>query len=162
MLIYTPEEQNIHDTRINIFLAGSIEMGSAENWQEYVIGVLKEDTTLTPNLIIYNPRRSSWDASWEQKQTNPQFNYQVNWEMDKLNNSDLLFFFFHPDTKSPISLFELGRYGRSHNTIVCCPDDFYRKGNIEIFCTRENISLYSDLDKAISALITKIRQINGK
>jgi hypothetical protein len=34
-------------------------------------------------------------------------------------------------------------YGRE------CPDGFYRKGNVEVFCSYHGIPLYEDLEKAI-------------
>jgi hypothetical protein len=80
--------------------------------------------------------------------------------MDMLSQVDYKFFYFAPDTKSPISLLELGKYG-DNNCIVCCPNEFWRKGNVDIFCVRNNILLFDNLEDAIGALITKIRK-NGK
>ena len=56
----------------SIFLAGSIEMGIAESWQEKVVQELKNEP-----VIILNPRRDDWDSSWEQKIDNLQFREQV-------------------------------------------------------------------------------------
>jgi len=39
-----------------IFLAGSIEMGKAEDWQKKVESLLKNE-----NIVIFNPRRDDWD-----------------------------------------------------------------------------------------------------
>jgi len=141
----------------SVFLAGSIEMGVAEDWQSTV-----EKRLSNLPLTIYNPRRVSWDSSWEQRESNPQFSYQVNWEMDKLEKADIAFFYFVGGTKSPISLLELGWRGSQGDCIVCCPDDFWRKGNVEIVCSRFNIPLFNDFEKAVasleSALINKINQ----
>jgi hypothetical protein len=52
-----------------IFLAGSIEMGKVENWQERVARELSD----IPNLTILNPRRDDWDDSWVQSINDPQF-----------------------------------------------------------------------------------------
>lgn len=136
---------------IRIFLAGSIEMGRAENWQHTVEQALKKY-----NGVLYNPRRDDWDASWEQNQKNIQFNKQVNWELNHLQVSDIVFMYLAPDTKSPISLLELGKYAGVKQMIVCCPKEFWRHGNVEILCVRENVPLYSNLDDAIGALCTKI------
>ena len=51
-----------------IFLAGSIEMGTAENWQEKAERLLENHSG-----TILNPRRDDWDSSWEQSISNPQF-----------------------------------------------------------------------------------------
>jgi hypothetical protein len=139
-----------HGETAKIFLAGSIEMGSATDWQMQIEKELEE----LP-VTIYNPRRESWDSSWEQRESNDQFRKQVNWEMDKLEQSDIIFFNFVGDTKSPISLLELGLHA-DENIIVCCPDEFWRKGNVEIVCSRYGIPLFNNLDQAIASLKSKI------
>jgi hypothetical protein len=73
-----------------VFLAGSIEMGVAEDWQSMVPKHFEDKT----NLVFYNPRRDDWDSSWEQKESNPQFNHQVNWELDKLDKANYIFMYF--------------------------------------------------------------------
>ncbi len=83
-----------------IFLAGSIEMGKAENWQEKIVN------TFNKSYLFFNPRRDDWDSSWEQKIENVQFNEQVTWELNALDSSDIIVMYFDPNTKSPISLLE--------------------------------------------------------
>ncbi len=138
---------------ISVFLAGSIEMGAAEDWQVK----LQNELILLP-ITIYNPRRDEWDSSWEQRETNSQFSHQVNWEMNKLEKSDIIFMYFSPETKSPISLLELGLHANDHKLIVCCPDGFWRKGNVEIVCSRYRIPLFRNLNEAIASLKTQIQQ----
>jgi hypothetical protein len=138
---------------VSVFLAGSIEMGVAEDWQTRLTESLKDF-----EITVYNPRRDSWDSSWEQRESNPQFNQQVNWEMNSLDRSDIIFMYFSPETKSPISLLELGLHAENSNMIVCCPDGFWRKGNVEIVCSRYNIPLYNDFDAAVASLISKIKK----
>jgi hypothetical protein len=76
--------------------------------------------------------------------------------MDSLDKADIIFMYFSPETKSPISLLELGAYGANGNMIVCCPEGFWRKGNVEIFCTRHNIPMFNTMTEAVGALRTKI------
>jgi len=135
-----------------IFVAGSIEMGKAENWQEKLKNEM-EDFEGT----LYNPRRDDWDSSWEQREYNDQFNEQVNWELDRLEESDFIFMYFDPNTKSPISLLELGKFCWTGNMIVVCPDDFWRKGNVEVVCTRYNVPLYNTFEEGVGALKTRVR-----
>jgi hypothetical protein len=66
--------------------------------------------------------------------------------------------YFSPETKSPISLLELGLHAESDRMIVCCPPGFWRKGNVDIVCTRYNIPLFNDMESAINGLRTKINQ----
>jgi hypothetical protein len=124
-----------------IFLAGSIEMGKAVNWQERVnehFHILGWD--------VFNPRRDDWDSSWEQKFENAQFYQQVNWELNALEHADLIVMYFDPNTKSPISLLELGLFARSGKLQVICPEGFWRKGNVDIVCNYYNIPLYDKLE----------------
>lgn len=144
---------------VSIFLAGSIEMDTAEDWQKALTSKLE---ALGKGLTVYNPRRDEWDSSWTQEQSNHQFNHQVNWELDKLDECDIIFMYFSPNTKSPISLLELGRYAGQKEMIVCCPKGFWRKGNVDILCTRTNTHLFDDLDSAFGALITKINQYTNE
>jgi hypothetical protein len=132
-----------------LFLAGSIEMGSSEDWQSKIEEHLKYRGA---DVVIANPRRDSWDSSWTQQFTNPQFYQQVNWELNGLDKADLIIMYFSPETKSPISLLELGLYAASKKIIVCCPDGFWRKGNVEIVCEKYEIPLYVTFDDLLQML----------
>jgi hypothetical protein len=136
---------------VTVFLAGSIEMGVAEDWQTKIANDL-EDLPAT----LFNPRRDAWDPTWEQSINNPEFRYQVTWEMNMMELADIIFLYLLPETKSPISLLELGKHADSGKMIVCCPDGFWRKGNVEIVCARHGIPLYNDINHAKSALIALI------
>jgi hypothetical protein len=152
MQLIKPESSNqVQDYTISVFLAGSIEMGNAEDWQAFTQHELADF-----HVTVFNPRRDHWDSSWEQKESNDEFNYQVNWELNKLNEASIIFMYFAPGTQSPISLLELGAFAKDQKMIVCCPKGFWRKGNVDIFCNRNNILVYSTLDDAIGALKTKL------
>lgn len=138
---------------MKIFLAGSIEQGKAEDWQAQVVEKFKKF-----DVTFFNPRRKDWDSSWKQEEAESQFNYQVNWELNHLESSDIIFMYIDPKTKSPISLLELGLHARSGKMIVCCPKGFYRRGNVEITCSRYGITLFDDLETAMGALETGIRK----
>jgi len=137
-----------------IFLAGSIDMGSSVDWQTEVQNKLDDC-----EVAFFNPRREEWDSSWEQRATNPEFNAQVNWEMDKLEEVDIIFMNILPESKSPITLLELGLHASDGNLIVCCPDGFYRKGNFEIVCHRYGIPLFNEFESALTALRAWIKTI---
>lgn len=139
----------IKNDKISIFLAGTIDMGNSDDWQSLIVRELSNY-----DVYIYNPRCNNWDPSWEQSINNPQFKEQVLWELDALEKADFIIFNFLPDSKSPITLFELGKHYRD-NIIVCCPDKFYRSGNIHIVCEREQINLVKSQDE----LLTFIKEI---
>ena len=121
-------------------------MGVAEAWQEKIVG-------LFPNITLLNPSRDDWDSSWEQSKDNPQFREQVEWELQAMEDANLVVFHFDPMTKSPITLLELGIF--KHKALVHCPEGFWRKGNLDIVCQRYNIpqvASYDGLSKVIRYL----------
>lgn len=127
-----------------IFLAGSIEMGVAEDWQKRVISELSGY-----KCLLLNPRRPDWDSSWTQSIDNPNFYGQVDWEHTGLEDSDIIIMYFDPNTKSPITLLELGLFASSGKLIVCCPDGYWRKGNVDYICQKYNIKTAENLTKLI-------------
>lgn len=155
--VYTPPiypKQNDNSVP-TVFLAGSIEMGNCDHWQSKVINAFRgEDVT------FYNPRRDDWDSSWEQNLNSPNFYEQVSWEFDMLMDANFIYMYIDPSTKSPISLLELGMFAQSAKMIVCCPDGFYRKGNVDVVCQKFRVPLFSDFDTSLVALRNKIRTHN--
>lgn len=151
--IVTPAEFDpvFDEDHVKVFLAGSIEMDNAKMWQEAAIKALPRF-----NIDIYNPRRESWDSSWEQSLNSEYFYNQVTWELDHLDAADIVYMYFDPNTKSPISLLELGLYAPSGKMIVCCPNEFWRKGNVDIVCQRYNIPVFTDFATSMCALKKRI------
>lgn len=141
-----------------IFLAGSIEMGKAIDWQTELTNSLKDY-----HCTILNPRRDDWDSSWKQDINNKQFKEQVKWELQALENASYVAMYFDPNTMSPISLLELGLFARDSGQdrnpelIVCCPEGFWRKGNVDIVCERYDIKQVSSLDDLKKEIIKRIR-----
>lgn len=134
-----------------VFLAGSIEMGKAENWQDRLINELSDY-----EVVLFNPRRDDWDSSWKQDPTpGTQFHAQVAWELEHIRKSDLVVFYFDPNTQSPITLLELGYViGSGKQAIVCCPDGYFRKGNVIISSGLTGIPVV-DSFKDLSAQLRK-------
>jgi nucleoside 2-deoxyribosyltransferase len=150
------EAPNIVDAywNIKIFLAGSIEMGKAEPWQDVLIKQL-EALPMEHNhdIVVFNPRRAEWDASWEQDISNPKFTEQVDWELDNLDRSDIIVFYFDPNTMSPITLMELGYViNLDKNLVVCCPKGFWRRGNVQVLCERYNIPVLDSFDDIVEVV----------
>lgn len=115
---------------LRIFLAGSIGLDKpAEQWQSRVVEELKEY-----NVFLYNPRRDDWDSSWVQDPTKgTQFTEQVEWELEHIDDSDMVLFYFDPETTSPITLMELGIVlGTGKDVIIMCPQKFHRYGNVVV------------------------------
>lgn len=151
MIIKPPYPLTGIDQKFSVFLAGSIEVGVAENWQERIERELHD----IENICILNPRRDDWDSSWKQEIWDPQFNEQVSWELSAMERADLIVFYFSPETKSPVSMLELGLYARSGKIVVCCPEGFWRKGNVDIVCERYGAKQVKFLEEIIQEIKNK-------
>lgn len=162
---------------VDIFLAGSIEMGLAPDWQAPLGAQLSE---LECVRHVFNPRRADFDPSVKQSIDDEYFSNQVNWELDNIEAVPIVFMYLDPATKSPISLAELGYllgmqrsfapYDIKQEIIVCCPDGFWRQGNVEIMIEREHartksrfvneknptVRMFRDYEESVSFLKQRI------
>jgi len=146
-----------------VFLAGSIEMGAAEEWQDRLSALILD---LDKDVVVLNPRRDDWDSTWVQSIDNPMFREQVDWELDALDAADAVAMHFDPATKSPITLLELGLYasiehswGISSKVVVHCPEGFWRKGNVDIVCRRLSIPIAPSLER-LAEVVASLARIN--
>jgi len=140
---------NVNHKLLNVFLAGSIEMNKAIDWQSFCEKELQE------NFNVFNPRREEWDNSWKQDIKNKNFKDQVLWELNALEKADKIIMYFASNTKSPISLLEFGLYAKSKKLMVVCEDDFWRKGNIDVVCEKYQIHQYNSLNEVVKKLNQK-------
>jgi hypothetical protein len=141
------------DDRPSVFLAGSIEMGKARDWQTDITNLLADE-----NINVLNPRRDNWDNKLEQSIENDVFRGQVTWELDGLDKCFVIMMYFDPKTKAPITLAELGLYASSGKILVCCPKGFYRKGNVDVICARYNIPMFDSIEEMVGAAKVKLSQ----
>lgn len=148
-VIEAPNQLDINN-QFSVFLAGSIEGDTAQKWQDIVIENLSKD-----EVVVLNPRRVSWDTSWKQSITNSKFKEQVTWELTALERANMIIMYFDISTKSPISLLELGLFAKSGKLVVCCPDGFWRKGNVDIVCEHYGVTQVKDLEELINEVKKK-------
>lgn len=130
-----------------VFLAGSIEMGAAGPWQAEIEAALAHAP-----VTIWNPRREAWDASWRQSIDEPLFREQVEWELEAQERADLIAMYLAPDTRAPITLLELGLFARSGKLVVCCPEGYWRRGNVQVVCHRYGVREVPDLAALAAAV----------
>ena len=144
-----PEEIPLQIDLKTVFLAGSIEMDKAVNWQK------KCEELLQDQYVIFNPRSNEWDSSWSQTIENDNFREQVNWELSALEKADIVIMYFAENTMSPISLLEFGLYAQSNKMKVVVEENFWRKGNIDIVCERYSVEQFKTLEELIQNLLNK-------
>jgi hypothetical protein len=140
-----------HLEKFSIFLAGSIEMGMAEMWQEKFC-----ENAAHLDIVVLNPRRDDWNSSWEQCVTNNVFREQVEWELAALDHATIILMYLQPETFSPVSLLELGLYASHAKVVVCCPDGFWRKGNVDMVCKKYEIPVFDRKEDMFDAVISRI------
>jgi hypothetical protein len=139
-ILKPPSPLPADDPTPSVFLAGSIEMGSAEDWQSQL-----ERSLSDLDVLILNPRRDEWDDSWEQAITNPAFREQVEWELAGLERATVVAMYFAPATRAPVTLLELGLCARAGKVVVCCPAGYWRRGNVQVVSHRYGLPLLETL-----------------
>jgi hypothetical protein len=145
-MIYAPDDISQAKTA-TVFMAGSIDMGKAVDWQQQMFKKTKD-----LNITYLNPRRPDWDSSWKQEIENEEFSKQVNWELDSLDVCDTIVLYFSKESQAPISLLELGLNAGSGKVLVCCPKGYWKKGNVDIVCKRNDIPVFESMDEIVGVL----------
>lgn len=135
-----------------IFLAGSIEMGKAEKWQDKMIQMAEND-----DLIFFNPRRNDWDNSWNTNRYKGNMKQQIDWELYGLQRADVIVMYFDKNTISPITLLELGLHAASRKVILCCPKDYHRKANVDAIAAHYQLESVDTLEELYLAAKTAIQ-----
>lgn len=157
MILNAPESLDVlkkYPEKVKIFLGGSI-VNEPNNWQKRVIEKLQEE--LGERILILNPRRDDWDSSWKEIKEDKKFREQIEWELEAQEICDINVYYFHPDSKSPITLLELGLFIKK-NPIVYCPKGFWKKGNVDIVCEKYNVPSYEDEYEWLEVIKNKIKE----
>lgn len=136
-----PEVVPLNITIPKIFLAGSIDMGKAVEWQTAM------EKVLSPNdVAIFNPRRLDFDSKAEYSEDSPYMVEQVEWELNQLHQSDIVLFYFDPKGQAPITLYELGLVSDFVKAgfvqgIVLCPKGYWKRANVIINARFHNFKI---------------------
>lgn len=127
-----------------IFMAGTIDMGNSRDWQKELYETF---SSMDGRYILFNPRQENWDASRP-----GEMDYQVRWELDHLEQADMIVMYILGTSKSPISLLEMGLHARGGKMHVICEKDFYRYDNVRITCDWYGVPMYETLDEFLKVL----------
>ena len=107
---------------LKLFLAGGIS--NCENWQNILCERIVNEPRLkkfTQRILVFNPRC---------KQI-PEENPQIKWEYEKLQQCDIISFWFSVGSLNPITLFEYGSHFKSRKKIIVgCHPDYERRNNV--------------------------------
>lgn len=123
---------------VKIFLAGTIDNGDSSDWQQELINTIGGIELRRP-VSIYNPRRKQWPSSDDHREIDK----QIEWELYHLEKADKIVMNILADSKSPISLMELGLFAKEGRLVVFCPKTFYRYDNVRVVCKRYSVPLFT-------------------
>ncbi len=144
-VVTSPEALPARHELPRVFLGGSIDMGSAPDWQRQVIDALQDE-----DVVLLNPRRPDWNPAWKPEADEPEFRRQVEWELAALDSADVVILYLAPGSQSPVSLLELGLHARSGKVVLLCPPGFWRKGNVDITGERYGVKQVHSLNELIA------------
>lgn len=147
-IITAPSDAKAGRGTFKVFLAGTIDSGKSYDWQKEVCKKFLEEKKVT----IFNPRRDEWpDEDGEEIR-------QIKWEHNHMDEADMIIMNIMPESKSPISLMEIGMYSQSGKLEVFCTDKFYRFNNVKVVCEKYGIKLHETNDlNEITNVINKKR-----
>lgn len=145
-VITSPAPLALDDPRPRVFVAGSINMGATRDWQSEFADALTDQ-----DVVILNPRRADWHASWRTESDEPEFRRQVEWELAALESADVIVMYLDPASQSPISLLEFGLYARTGRLIAFCPPGFWRKGNVDVTAEFYDVRQVDSFEALIAA-----------
>lgn len=121
-----------------VFLAGSMDNRYFGNWR--IEAVKKLETKVN----VFDPTNMDNDSL-----NDAEMKSHILWELDALAIADKILLNFLPDSKSPISLVELGLYVASKKLIVVCPKAFYKSRYVYTLCEKYNTPIFEDVNKAL-------------
>jgi len=162
MLIEMKSPQNFDLGKFpKIFFGGSIEQDKAIDWQNNLLHYI---TNLDCDAIVLNPRRDNWDSNLDHDVTvGSAFFNQVTWELEAIETSDIIVFYFDKNTISPVTLMELGLCLGKYETktiLIYCPKEYFRYANVKITSNRFNRFVYENENDFKTALYYSIVQHN--
>jgi hypothetical protein len=140
--VHTPPSRDPITTP-SVILYGSISPTTP--WQDHLTASLSD----LPITII-NPICTAWDSTWVEDTSDPRFVAQVEWEMDHGRLADVVVIYLVPGTQAPISLLELGIHASLYGgekVVVCCPEGFWKRGNVRIVCGRFGVKCVEHLEE---------------
>ncbi|CAG8955767.1 hypothetical protein HYFRA_00011636 [Hymenoscyphus fraxineus] len=130
----------------SIFLSGFISPAD-DCWRD----TLSEELSHS-SVTIINPLRRDWDSTWKASLTDSKFVNQVTWELNALEQADIVVVNLGVNTEASISLMELGFVaGRGKAIVVCCADEYKNSGNVRVFCEKLGITVVKTLKDLISS-----------
>ncbi len=149
--IRVPPNLDMKSIHNKVFLGGCI--GGCDDWQEKWLELFGAHVGLKnkyQKVTVYNPR---WDYEWTSTQ-------QIEWEFERLRDSDVIVMWFGNGGMNRIVFYELGMWINStgRKAVIGCDPEFDRKDDVVIQTklARPDLPIYTSLNDvafAVSELI---------
>ena len=143
-------------TGLTVFLSGSIDTPPA-TWQKTVAGALSH-----LDVTLLNPHREDWDSTWREDPSFAPCKEQVKWELEGMENADVLAVYFGPRTPAPITLMEMGLWARSGKCVVGVSENYPKRGNVILVCERYGIECVATVGELIDGVKRKLDGFRAK
>ena len=143
-------------TGLTIFLSGSIDTPPA-TWQHKISAYLSH-----LDVTLLNPHRTDWDNTWKEDPSFEPWAKQVKWELDGMEDADVIAVYFRPQTPAPITLLELGLWARSGKCVVGCSDGYQKRGNVRVVCQKYGIDCFESVQELAEGVKRKLEVLNAK
>lgn len=136
----------------SVFLAGTTSRVDPTDWRETLASLLSN----LP-ITIYNPYRPDWDSTWREDINFTPYREQVEWELEKQDEADMVVVYFHPATQAPVSLLEFGLCARvPGKAIVYCPEGYWKRGNVQVVCRRFGVEMVESVEGLRGAIVRRM------
>lgn len=139
---------------IKLFIAGGIR--NCPKWQDELIEKLLKEQRIKDEIededikiIIYNPRCNEV----------PEEDKQIEWEFNKLKESDIISFWFSEGSVNPITLLEYGKHMKSKKKLVIgCHPNYEKKNNIKVQTEleRKDLKVNEDFESFYEELVDEL------
>ena len=131
----------------SIFLGGS--MTETNDWREHFIEGFK-----SYDVSFLSPyRKNQPNITDENLDLNdPAIIEHIKWVNNAIDDAWMVFLYFDPSTKSPLSLLDFADLCKNKKAIVCCPKDFWKSTIIKTVCIEFNVQFFEDLENYIEYL----------
>lgn len=151
-IIYAPSAEPPRGVK-SVFLAGTTSKVDATDWRETLSASLS-DTPIT----LFNPYRADWDSTWREDIDFAPYREQVEWELSKQEQADIVVVYFHPATQAPVSLLEFGLCAARvpGKAIVVCPEGYWKRGNVQIVCRRFGVEMVESVGGLREAILRRL------
>ena len=143
--IRDPPNLDMKSDMTKVFLGGCI--GECDDWQQKWIDLFGAHVGIAgKKALVYNPR---WDYKWTSVQ-------QIEWEFDRLRDSDIIVMWFGKGGMNRIVFYELGMWINStgRKAVIGCDPDFDRKDDVVIQTklARPELPIYTTLNDVAKAV----------